>query len=152
MRKLMNSKEFDDQKEINRWELIVYPSLFAFVILAAYGFYLIYNLARDVHFLAVSVDTNMTILAGDMQTMAANMGEMTANVRTMAVTMDSIDDTVLTLKPMLANLNNMDQSMQTLNQDIRQISATAYYMGHNMGRMSQGVNKISNPVRMFMPW
>jgi len=148
----MSNEEFSDQKEINRWELIVYPSLFAFVILAAYGFYLIYNLARDVHFLAVSVDTNMTVLAGDMQTMAANMGEMTANVRTMAVTMDSIDDTVLTLKPMLANLNNMDQSMQTLNQDIRQISATAYYMGHNMGRMSQGVNKISNPVRMFMPW
>jgi uncharacterized protein YoxC len=148
----MNNKEFDDQKEINRWELIVYPSLFAFVILAAYGFYLIYNLARDVHFLAVSVDTNMTILAGDMQTMASNMGEMTANVRTMAVTMDSIDDTILTLKPMLANLDNMDQSMRTLNQDIRQISTTAYYMGNNMGRMSRGVNKISNPVRMFMPW
>jgi hypothetical protein len=53
---------------------------------------------------------------------------------------------------MLANLNNMDQSMRTLNQDFRQISTTAYYMGHNMGRMSNGVNKISNPVRMFMPW
>ena len=26
-----------------RWELIVYPSLFAFVILAAYGFYLVFS-------------------------------------------------------------------------------------------------------------
>ena len=34
-----------------RWELIVYPSLFAFILLAAYGFYLIFSLAKDVHFL-----------------------------------------------------------------------------------------------------
>ena len=35
------------ESSARRWELIVYPSLFAFIILAAYGFYLIYNLARD---------------------------------------------------------------------------------------------------------
>ena len=41
-----------------RWELIVYPSLFAFIILAAYGFYLVFSLAKDVHYLAISVDSN----------------------------------------------------------------------------------------------
>ena len=111
-------------KEIHRWELIVYPSLFAFVILAAYGFYLIFNLARDVHFMAVSIDSNMTILTGDMQSMASNLGEMTANVRTMAVTMDSIDDTVVVLKPMLTNLDQMNSRMSTLDQSVRSISHT----------------------------
>ncbi|MGB5640738.1 MAG: hypothetical protein WBM63_16620, partial [Sedimenticolaceae bacterium] len=41
------------ESSARRWELIVYPSLFAFIILAAYGFYLIYNLAKDVHYLAI---------------------------------------------------------------------------------------------------
>lgn len=140
------------KREITRVELVVFPALFAFVILSAYGFYLIYNLAKDVHFLAVSVDSNMTILAGDMQSMASNMGEMTANVRTMAVTMDNIDDTVGTLKPMLTNLNNMDQTMQSLNQGVHTISGSAYNMGRDMNYMNHNVRKMSNPVSMFMPW
>jgi len=37
-----------------RWELIVYPSMFAFIILASYGFYLVFSLAKDVHYLAMS--------------------------------------------------------------------------------------------------
>ncbi len=56
-----------------RWELIVYPSLFAFIILAAYGFFLVYSLAKDVHYLAVSVDSNMTVLASNMQSVSDNM-------------------------------------------------------------------------------
>ncbi len=80
------------ESSARRWELIVYPSLFAFIILAAYGFYLIYNLARDVHYLAISVDTNMTTLAGNMQNVSENMSQLTANIRAMTVTMDSIDN------------------------------------------------------------
>ena len=33
------------ESSARRWELIVYPSLFAFIILAAYGFFLVYSLA-----------------------------------------------------------------------------------------------------------
>ena len=140
------------KREITRVELVVFPALFAFVILSAYGFYLIYNLAKDVHFLAVSVDSNMTVLAGDMQSMATNMGEMTANVRTMAVTMDNIDDTVETLKPMLVNLNNMDQTMQSLNNGVHYIGSSTNNMGRDVYRMNRNVRKMSNPLDMFMPW
>ena len=139
-------------KEIHRWELIVYPSLFAFVILAAYGFYLIFNLAKDVHFMAVSIDSNMTIMTGDMQSMASNLGEMTANVRTMAVTMDSMDDTVMALKPMLTSINQINSSMATLDQSVQSISATTYYMGDHMGSMDHNISRFSNPVDMFTPW
>ena len=31
-----------------RWEMVVYPSLFAFVLLAGYGFFLIYRLTHDI--------------------------------------------------------------------------------------------------------
>jgi len=38
-----------------RWEVVVYPSLLAFIVLAAYGFYLIYSMTSDVHRVKVMV-------------------------------------------------------------------------------------------------
>ncbi|MCU7810126.1 MAG: hypothetical protein KZQ77_02655, partial [Candidatus Thiodiazotropha sp. (ex Notomyrtea botanica)] len=72
-----------------RWELIVYPSLFAFILLAAYGFYLIFSLAKDVHFLAKSVDSNTSLMSSSVRTMTDSVGQLSANVRTMAVSVDS---------------------------------------------------------------
>ena len=60
-----------------RLQLIVYTALFAFIVLAAYGYYLIFNLTHDVHSLSndvrqmtrsvnqmsVSVQKNMTIIS-----------------------------------------------------------------------------------------
>ena len=42
-----------------RWELIVYPALLAFVVLAAYGFFLIYTLSKDINTLARGMDPEM---------------------------------------------------------------------------------------------
>ena len=95
-----------------RWELIVYPSLFAFIILAAYGFYLVFSLAKDVHYLAISVDSNMTVLASNMQSVSDNMGKLTSNVRTMAVSVESINHKVGTLEPMLTSMDAMEQSIR----------------------------------------
>ncbi len=36
------------ESSAKRWELIVYPSMVAFIVLAVYGFYLVYTLSRDV--------------------------------------------------------------------------------------------------------
>ena len=51
------AKSFD--KSARRWELIVYPSLFAFIILAMYGFFLIYSLTQDIRTMAASIDPKM---------------------------------------------------------------------------------------------
>jgi len=132
-----------------RWELIVYPSLFAFIILAAYGFYLVFSLAKDVHYLAISVDSNMTVLASDMQSMSDNMGQMTANVRTMAVSVESMSRDVSTLEPMLTNLQQMDQSMQAM-------TNATHYMRNDVASMNQNIGHgIARPMSFFnrfMPW
>jgi methyl-accepting chemotaxis protein len=133
------------ESSARRWELIVYPSLFAFIILAAYGFYLIFSLAKDVHYLAISVDTNMTVLASNMQTMSDDMGQMTANVRTMAVNLESISRNVSTLEPMLTNIDSMDDSMRAL-------TNATYHMRDNMATMNQSVSRPMSFMNSFMPW
>lgn len=128
-----------------RWELIVYPSLFAFIILAAYGFYLVFSLAKDVHYLAISVDSNMTVLASNMQSMSDNVGQMSANVRTMAVSVESISRDVSTLEPMLT-------SMETIDEAIQAITYTTANMRDDMSVMNRNVSRPMNFMNSFMPW
>ena len=140
------------ESSARRWELIVYPSLFAFIILAAYGFYLVYNLAKDVHYLAISVDTNMTTLSGNMQNVSENMGQLTANIRAMTVTMDSIDNKVGTLEPMLANLDSMDGAIQSMTHATHTMGRATQYMQVDMARMNNSIGRPMSFMNSFMPW
>lgn len=128
-----------------RWELIVYPSLFAFIILAAYGFYLVFSLAKDVHYLAISVDTNMTVMASNMQSMSDNVAQMSRNVRVMTASVESMAQDVDTLQPMLASIQEMDRSMRVMTQ------STAS-MGQDMAVMNQSISRPMQFMNWFMPW
>jgi len=128
-----------------RWELIVYPSLFAFIILAAYGFYLVFSLAKDVHYLAISVDTNMTVMASNMQSMSDNVAQMSRNVRVMTASVESMAQDVDTLQPMLASIQEMDRSMRVMTQ------STAS-MGRDMAVMNQSISRPMQFMNGFMPW
>ncbi|PLY13338.1 MAG: hypothetical protein C0631_14400 [Sedimenticola sp.] len=128
-----------------RWELIVYPSLFAFIILAAYGFYLVFSLARDVHYLAISVDSNMTVLASNMQAVSENMTQLTGNIRTMTTSLNSIDLKVATLEPMLTNMDSMDRSMQSM-------TLATHRMRDDMSLMNHSISRPMSFMNSFMPW
>jgi len=128
-----------------RWELIVYPSLFAFIILAAYGFYLVFSLTKDVHYLAISVDSNMTVLASNMQSISDNMGQISSNVRTMAVSVDSMAQDVSVLEPMLTTMETMDQSM-------RSMTFTTATMRDDIGVMNRNIARPMHFMNTFMPW
>ena len=122
-----------------RWELIVYPSLFAFIILAA----------KDVHYLAISVDSNMTVLSSNMQSMSDNMGQLTANVRTMAVSVESMARDVSTLEPMLASIETMDQSMKAMTYTTHSMSSDMSNMNRHIGT---GIARPMSFFNTFMPW
>lgn len=143
------------ENSARRWELIVYPSLFAFIILAAYGFYLVYSLAKDVHYLAISVDSNMTVLSGNMQTVSKNMGDLSANVRTMAVSVESINNRVATLEPMLTNVDSMDQTMKSITAATYAMTVATHNMRNDMVMMNHNIRDVSRPMSFmgnFMPW
>jgi hypothetical protein len=133
------------ENSARRWELIVYPTLFAFIILAAYGFYLVFSLAKDIHYLSISVDSNMTVLASNMQSISDNVGQMSSNVRTMAVSVDSMARDVSTLEPMLTAMETMDQSMQAM-------TFTTANMRDDLGLMNRNIGRPMHFINAFMPW
>lgn len=139
-----------------RWELIVYPSLFAFIILAAYGFYLVFSLAKDMHYLTISVDSNMTGLANNMQAMADNMGKLTDNISSMSVQVGSMTDQVEsmakninTLNPLLESVKQMNQSLQSMTFAVHNIRTDTSSMTHSVG---QGIGRPMSFFNSFAPW
>ncbi len=128
-----------------RWELIVYPTLFAFIILAAYGFYLIFSLAKDVHALSITVDSNMTAMSRNMQTMADNVTQMTRSVHVMSTSVDTMSHDVRTLQPMLASIQNMDLAMQQMTLSMSSMRTDMSMMNQTFGRPMNFMNKV-------MPW
>ncbi|MBK1641219.1 hypothetical protein CKO12_04885 [Chromatium okenii] len=128
-----------------RWELIVYPTLFAFIILAAYGFYLIFSLAKDMHYLTVSVDTNMTTMANNVKMMSESVVLMSNNVRTMSGNVESMAQNVNTLEPMLVSIQNMDRSMQSMT-----LATTS--MRNDLAVMNQNISRPMNFMNNMMPW
>ncbi len=140
------------ESSARRWELIIYPSMFAFVVLAAYGFFLIYRLAGDVHYLAISVDSHMSVLSSNMQNMSENMGQITTNIRTMTVSLDTIESRMATLKPILASMESMDRSIQMMNASTRDMSFTTRNMQYDMYRLNRNIGRPMSFMNTFMPW
>lgn len=121
-----------------RWELIVYPALTAFIILAAYGFYLIYSLTKDV-----------SRVADDMSAITANMVVVAQNMHKVAGTMDVISRNVegqsVIMNDMAGNIRAMNASMQTM-------TASMDHLRYSMAVMNHSVSRPMSFMNSFMPW
>ncbi len=107
-----------------RWESIVYPSLFAFILLAAYGFYLIYNLTSDV-----------SRVAHHMETIATNMSSVSQNMVLLTQTVDS-----------------QSSSMKEMNVHMRNMSMSMGQMRYDLSVMNNSVSRPMQFMNTFMPW
>ncbi len=141
-----------------RWELVVYPAMLAFVVLAAYGFFLIYTLSKDIHSLALGMDPNMgknltnmsdsvIILSENVRTMTRRIYDMSDTLEDMSAKMDSLE----TLKPMLVNMRGMNASMNGMNRNMQRMTVTGDAMRYEMGNMGQSMRPM-NFMNNFMPW
>ena len=64
-----------------RWEMIVYPAMFSFIVLATYGFFLIYSLTTDLH--TDVMTKNIVVMTQTMDGQAGSMREMTYQMKGM---------------------------------------------------------------------
>ena len=120
------------ENSAKRWELIVYPSLVAFIVLAVYGFYLVYTLSRDVHNLSLTI-TTLTI------SVDRNMNEMTDTLRTMDHTMVKMGN----------NIGHMDGNIKTMTQNIASMTHNTNAMAYSTYRMQRDFRDVSRPMNIF---
>ena len=141
-----------------RWELIVYPALLAFVVLAAYGFFLIYTLSKDINTLARGMDPEMgkhlghisesvIYLSENIRTMTRRVHDMSVSVDDMSGKMDELDH----LEPMLLTMRGMNTSMGSMNHHIGTMTLTTDAMRYDVGRMGNSMRPM-NFMNNFVPW
>ncbi|MCV6636614.1 hypothetical protein [Candidatus Albibeggiatoa sp. nov. NOAA] len=127
------------QQSARRWEGIVYPALFAFAVLAAYGFFLIYSLTGDMRSIARSIDPDM---AEHMASMSKNIGDLSKQISTMTVTMNEISLKLDTLPPMLKYMGYMEQAMVRMDESITGMDSSITRMDESMARMDGAINRM----------
>lgn len=146
------------ERSSKRWELVVYPAMFAFMILAAYGFYLVYSLTHDMRTIANSIDNNMGMhietlannmdgMSRDVSTLTQQISAMTGYVETMTASMDSLQ----TLEPLLTEIKQMDTSIARLDTSVANMSVTTDLMRHDMRVMTHNIAKPMSMMNRFIP-
>ena len=116
-----------------RWELVVYPSLLAFIVLAAYGFFLIYTLTGDVSRLARSMESVVVSMEGvvtTMTTVSGNVADMSENLTSIA-----------------ADVGEGSATMTNINETMHVMTVPMYQIRHDMAGMNHNMHKVAQPMR-----
>ena len=146
------------ESSARRWELVIYPAMLAFVVLAGYGFFLIYSLSKDISTLARGMDPEMgkhlshisesvIYLSENVRTMTRRVYHMSESVETMADRMVSLEH----LEPMLINMQGMNASMGGMNQNMSNMNMSMDAMRYDMGDMSHSMRPMGR-MNSIMPW
>jgi len=128
-----------------RWETIVYPAILAFMILAGYGFYLIYSLTSDVG----KVTEQMKVVSSSMLTISGDIHTMSNSVVNMNLSVQGMQQT---LAKQLTEMQKFNTSMNEMNHSVRIMSASMNQMRLDMGMMNRNVSRPMNFMNSFMPW
>jgi uncharacterized protein YoxC len=135
-----------------RWEAIVYPSLFAFIILAVYGFYLIFSLTMDVDRVVTemkAISGSMVSISKDINGMTDNVALMSDNVNGMLTSMQSMD---AELSMQLVEMRQLNKNFTDMNQSVHVMTLAVNQMRRDMTMMNQNVSRPMNFMNSFMPW
>ena len=129
------------ERSTRRWEIVVYPAMFAFIVLAIYGFILIGSLTSDMHQIAASIDgplnQNINSMSANIAQMRSEMVTMREQLQQMSGQMQSLDE-----------LAPMQQQMQQMNDNMQYMVVTTQRMQNDMAALSWN---IARPMS-WMPW
>ncbi len=130
-----------------RWEMVVYPSLFAFVLLAGYGFFLIYRLTHDISSLSHSV-TRMAVIVSDvMPRMAKDLNIMTGSMDNMSGDIDGMTTEISSMSGQMNSLTPMSNNIKSMTHNIGSMNRSVYGMQRDMHGMNRTVS--SGPFGMM---
>lgn len=141
-----------EEKQVNvtrTLQMIVYPAMVAFIILSAYGFFLVQSLTTDVHRLTEtiagmnnSVQTNMQSIAGTMETMSSQMGNLVESTGHMSNNIVGMNSST---QDMAGNLQQMNASTQNM-------AVSTYNMQRDMWSMNKNISGPMKMINKFNPF
>jgi hypothetical protein len=118
--------------------LIVYAGMSGFLLLSAYGFFLIYQLTTDTHRM-VEQTTRMTEQMQSMTRIMSNMHESIGDMRT-------------AMGDMRGSMINLDHSVTQMSSTMGQMTNTVALIQHSARNLDQSIGPAAGMMNGFMPF
>lgn len=118
--------------------IIVYAGMGSFVLLAAYGFFLIYQLTTDTHRM-VEQSVRMTEQMQSMSRIMNNMHESISDMRT-------------TMGEMRGTITEMNQTIGVMSNNLAQMGNTVALMQHSARNLDQSIGPVMGAMNNWMPF
>ncbi len=146
-------------KGIRRWEKVIYPMMIAFIILAAYGFWLIYNVTKDMR----NISTNMIVMTKAVVTMTNTlnqkmnqidhqMGAINIHMDKMNTNMESVTTMNDRIADMTAAIHNMNSSINSMSHSVYSMVYSTSAMSSNIGELNENISVPMNSMNSVIPW
>jgi len=127
-----------------RWELVVYPALLAFIVLASYGFFLVYSLTNSVHEMRNDIHQYLSYMSNEMNVMSDSVNVMTKNMAHMTNDVSRVSHNTAIIKPMVGSLQAMKGSLHD-------VTLAVTYMRNDVGHMSAAMTRSLDMVDTMLP-
>ncbi len=163
-----NERQREVDVKAQRLQLLVYTALFAFIVLAAYGYYLIFNLTHDVHSLSndvtamtrsvnkmtLSVEENMSIIAKNMELMQDSTGLLAGTIsETMPIMSNNIDNMNANTTTMTKTAVNVSHRIDAMSANIQSMSSGIVGMQRDVWSINETMsNPVEGMMEGMMPW
>ena len=157
------------QKSARRWELMAYPAMVVFGLLAISGFWLIYSLTQDMHTMSGSIDPEM---AQNLGTMSENISALNHTIADMNSTIDHMTTTVIAINNEMAEMNTAIKGMKVdtgnmahrlnamdpmlinmaeMNQSMKAMTWTTGVMSQDMNKLNRDMGRPMRFMNNFLP-
>lgn len=148
---------------IRKWEKVLYPMMVAFIILAIYGFFLIYQVVMDMKRISNNMITMTRAVVTMTNTLNLNMSKVDAQMAAINLTMDRMRkrlDTISTdtrniaaVMPQLhQEFASMNYTISHLNHRVSGLQQSADTMARSLWELDQNISEPMNSLNSIMPF
>jgi len=138
----LHELEKREESSTRRMQLLVYPSMVAFIILAAYGFYLVNSLTKDVHRMADSVSMMSESVQKNMDIIAINTTAMSDKMTFLVNNTHDMND----------NMTNLVGTTGKMSTSVDHLSTYTGNMQQDMWSLNRSISKPLGMFNNFIPW
>lgn len=118
--------------------LLVYAGMTSFVILAAYGFVLVYRLTTDVHTMVAQTQ----VITQQMQAMTRSMANMNQSITAMSGNLDE----------MTVSIDQMNGTVANISAEMTQMTEVMTLMQHSARNLDQNIGPMMGTLNSMMPF
>lgn len=157
-----NEENIEDALESfeTRWKYAVFPAMIAFVVLAGFGFYLIYGMLQRMEELSVNIDQMAKVMTKSLPIMEVGVVGMSAQMQSigndlhgMRADMSQLSNVVSdTMPAMEAKVGTMSDNIYDMRNATASMANTTHNMGQNLWNMNRNFSKPLSMMRKIMPW